>query len=86
MLSSSDENTPSVIIQCPDNAFDCTYEVQKDRLDGRVRMRSASPLRDEEQPNSALAPPAPADAYPMHEQFYFPAENIYFLVSTGYIH
>ncbi|KZP04292.1 hypothetical protein FIBSPDRAFT_767623, partial [Athelia psychrophila] len=35
---------------------------------------------DDEHSKSSEAPQAPIEAYPMHERFCFPAENIYFLV------
>ncbi|KAF7974825.1 hypothetical protein HWV62_11183 [Athelia sp. TMB] len=80
MLSSSDENSPGVAIQGSHPVFNLIYEEQKDWLHESEGIRSASLLKYEEQSNSDLAPLAAADVYPMHERFYFPAENIYFLV------
>ena len=81
MLSSSDENSPGVSIQDPDPAFGL-LPGQNEQSHEREGMRSATPFTDDGDINPGLAPPAPPDGYPTHKHFYFPAENIYFLVST----
>ncbi|KAF7971539.1 hypothetical protein HWV62_20850 [Athelia sp. TMB] len=80
MLSSGDENGPGASTQSRDraSAFGYIHEEQKDWLQEREGMSLAALTREHEQPNMGLPPPA--DVYPMHKHFYFPTENIYFLV------
>ncbi|KZP29634.1 hypothetical protein FIBSPDRAFT_176901 [Athelia psychrophila] len=56
-----------------------TQAEQEDSLPESGRMGRATSPRDEHS-KSFEAPQAPIEAYPMHERFCFPAENIYFLV------
>ena len=81
MPSSSDENGPGIAIQGPDPAFGWLHGQKEQPLECK-EMRPATPFTDDGNLDMDLALPAPADVYPMHEHFYFPADNIYFLVST----
>ncbi|KZP04905.1 hypothetical protein FIBSPDRAFT_380794 [Athelia psychrophila] len=56
----------------------CIQAEQEDWLPESERMGRTAPLRDQHS-KSFEAPLAPVEAYPMHERFCFPAENIYFL-------
>ncbi|KAF7969624.1 hypothetical protein HWV62_26801 [Athelia sp. TMB] len=78
------ENNPSIAIQDPEPAFGWLHG-QSEQSFERKGMRSATPFTDDGDLNRGL-PPVPADVYPMHEHFYFPAENIYFLASICYIY
>ena len=85
MLSSSDENSPGIAMQGPDPAFGWLRGQNEQSLE-RKEMRPATPFTDDGNLDLDLVPPAPADVYPIHEHFYFPADNIYFLVSICCIH
>ena len=82
MFSSSDENDTGAPTQRSDpvSTFGYFHGEQKDWLHEREGMSLAALSREHEKPDLGLS--SPVDVYPMHKHFYFPAENIYFLVGA----
>ncbi|KAF7969628.1 hypothetical protein HWV62_26809 [Athelia sp. TMB] len=78
VLSYNEEDSSVATIQ-NDPVLGSAHDEQRSWL--YRQMQSASSIKEHEQPKSTLRTPATADVHPIHEYFYFPAENIYFLVS-----
>ncbi|KZP29666.1 hypothetical protein FIBSPDRAFT_815741 [Athelia psychrophila] len=77
-------SSPTISVQGAPQGVD-TFFIQGEQEDGlheRDRIKTTASPRDDEQLKSVGASQVltGSDAYPMHERFCFPAENIYFLV------
>lgn len=81
MISSNDENSPGISTHVPASAFSLNNGENEDKPNGCDGVPVVASLAQEREQKLATASSDPADVYPTHEHFYFPAENIYLLVS-----